>query len=206
MLVFPGLLFALPFGWLALWIERKAIARFQRRIGPPFFQPFFDFVKLMGKIWRLYPGLEGALMIVLPLLSVGSMIGALALVPVLDSNGFVGDCILLAALLEVPAICSILAGFSSRSLFGQLGAVREALLAGYNLPFLIGLFASVFCFGRCPVEMASYRHCSCGCCGAALLVCCRRSSGSRHSQCQCRTRGLRRPMTRSAVRSWHCGS
>ena len=49
LLIFPGLLFAIPFAWFFLWVERKAVALMQGRIGPPFMQPFFDFIKLLGK-------------------------------------------------------------------------------------------------------------------------------------------------------------
>ncbi len=35
LLVFPGLLYAVPAAWLMLWMERKAVARLQQRIGPP---------------------------------------------------------------------------------------------------------------------------------------------------------------------------
>ena len=44
LLIFPGLLFAVPAAWFFLWVERKAVARMQGRIGPPFMQPFFDFI------------------------------------------------------------------------------------------------------------------------------------------------------------------
>ncbi|MFX5157784.1 NADH-quinone oxidoreductase subunit H, partial [Acinetobacter baumannii] len=47
--VWPGLLLAAPLGWLELWFMRKLVARLQGRQGPPFFQPFFDFMKLLGK-------------------------------------------------------------------------------------------------------------------------------------------------------------
>ena len=49
LLIFPGLLFAVPAAWFFLWVERKAVARMQGRIGPPFMQPFYDFIKLLGK-------------------------------------------------------------------------------------------------------------------------------------------------------------
>ncbi len=49
LLIFPGLLFAVPAAWFLLWVERKAVALMQGRIGPPFMQPFFDFIKLLGK-------------------------------------------------------------------------------------------------------------------------------------------------------------
>ncbi len=142
-LIFPGLLFALPMGWMMMWLERKSIARMQGRIGPPFFQPFFDFIKLMAKrpIARLE--WESNIYTGLALLAVGANLGALTLLPVfLNSSAGVGDLILFVALAEIAPICWILAGFASRSIFGQVGAVREATLTiASNLPFITALLA-----------------------------------------------------------------
>jgi len=142
-LIFPGLLFALPMGWMMMWLERKSIARMQGRIGPPFFQPFFDFIKLMAKrpIARLQ--WESNIYTGLALLAVGANLGALTLLPVfLNSSAGVGDLILFVALAEIAPICWILAGFASRSIFGQVGAVREATLTiASNLPFITALLA-----------------------------------------------------------------
>jgi formate hydrogenlyase subunit 4 len=140
-LFFPGLLLAIPVAWFILWTERKITAMVQQRIGPPFMQPFFDFVKLLGKTVPRRPGLDGALTKLWPVLSVGSMLGAISLLPVATrTSGFSGDLILLIALLEMPAICLILAGFTSRSLFGQIGSAREAVLSVcYSLVFMSAL-------------------------------------------------------------------
>ena len=129
LLIFPGLLFAVPAAWFFLWVERKAVALMQGRIGPPFMQPFFDFIKLLGKDtpaaqrhWR--PADAG--------LAADRCLrraGAVGLLPVLPSSGgFEGDLILLLALLELPSMCIIAAGFSSRSIFGEIGSAREAVL------------------------------------------------------------------------------
>jgi NADH-quinone oxidoreductase subunit H len=143
LLVFPGLLNALPMGWLMLGAERKIRARFQGRIGPPLTQPFYDFVKLAAKWPVPRPFEDRALMALFPLLSVGTMIGALALLPVFrDDSGFAGDLILLVGLLEVPELCTVLTGWASRSIYGEMGADREAAIdISVNIPFFMALIA-----------------------------------------------------------------
>ena len=142
--IWPGLLGGALLGWLFLWINRKLIARLQGRKGPPFYQPFFDFVKLMSKETIIPGGTNRILFYALPLVALISMTIALSLIPIPGNplQSFNGDLILLIYLLEMPALCDILAGFITRSLYAQVGATREAILSlGYNLPFLTGLIA-----------------------------------------------------------------
>jgi NADH-quinone oxidoreductase subunit H len=141
LLIFPGLLFAVPAAWFFLWVERKAVARMQGRIGPPFMQPLFDFFKLLGKTTPPRSGVGGLLMRAWPLIAVSAAAGAVGLLPVLPSSGgFEGDLILLLALLELPSMCVIAAGFSSRSIFGEIGSAREAVLSvSYNVVFLLAI-------------------------------------------------------------------
>jgi NADH-quinone oxidoreductase subunit H len=143
LLVFPGLLYALPVGWLILGLERKLRARMQGRIGPPLSQPFLDLLKLLGKTPVARVAADRWLLTGLPLLAVGSMIGALALLPVFGGQrGFAGDLILLVTLLELPPMCLVLAGYASRSIYGEVGATREAVLTiASNVPFLTALVA-----------------------------------------------------------------
>lgn len=143
LLIFPGALFALPAGWFMLWLQRKINARLQGRIGPPFFQPFWDFVKLLAKEPVPRPPLQGFLMIALPLVAVASTLGAIAMLPVFPTaDASSGDLVLLVSLIEVGPLCAVLGGFVSRSLYGGIGATREALLTlAYNVPFLTALFA-----------------------------------------------------------------
>lgn len=143
LLIFPGLLFAVPAAWFILWVERKAVALMQGRVGPPFMQPFFDFVKLLGKETPQRTGIGGMLMRAWPLIAVSSAAGAVGLLPVLPgSGGFQGDLILLLALLELPSVCIIAAGFSSRSIFGEIGSAREAVLSvAYNIVFLLAILS-----------------------------------------------------------------
>ena len=142
-LIFPGLLFAIPAAWFFLWVERKSVALMQGRVGPPFMQPFFDFVKLMAKSTPPRSGIAGALLRAWPLIALASAAGAVGLLPVLPaSGGFEGDLILLLALLEVPSMCIIAAGFSSQSIFGEIGSAREAALSvSYNIVFLLAILS-----------------------------------------------------------------
>ncbi len=139
--LFPGILFAVPAGWFYMWGERKAVARMQRRIGLPLLQPFYDFVKLLGKRTPSRHGIEADLLRLWPALSVLSMLGAIAMLPVFhDGKGFSGDAVLLVAFLEMPSICFILAGFTSGSIYGEIGAIREAILSvANNLVFLLSI-------------------------------------------------------------------
>jgi formate hydrogenlyase subunit 4 len=143
LLIFPGVLFAVPAAWFFLWVERKSVALMQGRIGPPFMQPFYDFVKLLGKATPSRSGITGQMMRGWPLLAVSAAAGAVGLLPVLPSlGGFEGDLILLLALMEIPSICIVAAGFSSRSLFSEIGSAREAVLGvSYNVVFLLAILS-----------------------------------------------------------------
>ena len=144
LLIWPGLVSSALLGWLYMWVLRKLTARLQGRQGPPFYQPFFDFIKLLGKETIVPNGISPALFYGLPAVSVGATVFALALIPAPGNplRSFPGDLIVILFLLEVPALCEVLAGFSTRSPYGQVGAAREAMMSlSYNLPFLTALIA-----------------------------------------------------------------
>jgi NADH-quinone oxidoreductase subunit H len=153
--LWPGLLVSALAGWLLLWVSRKLIARAQRRFGPPFYQPFFDFVKLLGKRSLVPAGMSSPLYYGLPLISIISITLALAFLP-MPGNGmrsFAGDLILVVYLMEMPAFCDILAGYASRSIYGQVGSAREAaLVLGYSLPFLGSVIALAIWAGSFRLE------------------------------------------------------
>ncbi|HVO76478.1 MAG TPA: NADH-quinone oxidoreductase subunit H, partial [Candidatus Bathyarchaeia archaeon] len=48
-LVFPGFVFSAVVGLMTTWVDRKVSARVQLRVGPPWYQPFADTIKLLGK-------------------------------------------------------------------------------------------------------------------------------------------------------------
>ncbi|MCF6319606.1 MAG: NADH-quinone oxidoreductase subunit H [Proteobacteria bacterium] len=48
-IIFPGICFSVFLGGLGWWLERKLTARFQYRVGPPWYQNFIDIAKLFAK-------------------------------------------------------------------------------------------------------------------------------------------------------------
>ena len=143
LLLFPGLLYALPMGWLMLGLERRLRARFQGRLGPPLSQPFYDVVKLLAKSPVPRAPADLRLLTGLPILAFGSVAGALALLPVWAAKtGFAGDLVLWVSLLEMPPLCLVLAGYASRSIYGEVGATREAIVSiASSVPLLAALLA-----------------------------------------------------------------
>jgi NADH-quinone oxidoreductase subunit H len=143
LLIFPGLLYALPAGLFMLGLERKWKARFQGRIGPPATQAFYDVIKLLSKSPVSRFASDVPFMIGLPLFAIATTIGALALLPVFSSeSGFFGDIIVLVGLLEMPPLAYILAGYASRSIYGEVGSTRDAVVTIVsNVPFLAALIA-----------------------------------------------------------------
>ena len=80
-LVWPGLLVAAPLAWFELWLMRKALAKLQGRKGPPLFQPFFDWVKLMGKRTVIPEGVPGPASVAPPLRALAPKAAALGVRP-----------------------------------------------------------------------------------------------------------------------------
>jgi hypothetical protein len=209
--VFPGLLFAVPAGWFFVWGEHKAVARMQQRIGPPLLQPFYDFVKLIGKRTPSRHGIEANLLRLWPVLSVLSLIGALALLPVAPAGrGFSGDSVLLVALLELPSICFILAGFTSGSIYGEIGSIREAVLSvANNVVFLLSIVTIAVTEKTFRLsDLAGPRGIlATGSASSASCFAFPRSCGSIRSRPPARSRRFIPALSRNTPeRRWDCGS
>ena len=68
LLVFPGGLFLLAGGLVYEYVDRKLVARFQNRVGPRWFQPLADVVKLLAKEEIVPNGVHKGLFIALPVI------------------------------------------------------------------------------------------------------------------------------------------
>ena len=110
-LVFPGFLFLLGYAFLLQFADRKISARMQARVGPPFLQPFADFIKLLGKEVITPSGVDRQAFGAAPLLAFAAVMTAFLYVPVLGGSplAFQGDLVLVLYLLTLPPIVLFLA-------------------------------------------------------------------------------------------------
>jgi NADH-quinone oxidoreductase subunit H len=146
-LVVFGFLLTAVLGLVASWIDRKVTARVQYRVGPPFFQPFIDIVKLMGKETLIPKGSSKSMFLVAPVLGFASavMVSAMLWMNNADSSrGFLGDVIVVIYLLALPSISIMLGGFASGNPLARVGSSREMkLMLGYELPFILAVLVPI---------------------------------------------------------------
>ncbi|KAJ53371.1 NADH-quinone oxidoreductase subunit H [Clostridium tetanomorphum] len=143
--IFPGLIFSIIFGLLLSGIDRKMVARMQRRIGPPIMQPFYDILKLTGKE-RLIPRRAAKNTFILaPLIGLISVITISLFIPFYGMNFFpgeYGDIIVILYLLTIPAVALIIGGAASGSPYASIGISREMVtMLSYEVPLVIILLA-----------------------------------------------------------------
>ena len=104
--IFPGFLFSGTMGLIVGWVDRKVTARLQWRVGPPWYQNFFDILKLALYKETLIPqGVSKAMFLGMP--AVGLAAATLTSTIVFIANcvpgtGFIGDVIVVVYLLLIP--------------------------------------------------------------------------------------------------------
>ncbi|HOV22110.1 MAG TPA: NADH-quinone oxidoreductase subunit H [bacterium] len=132
-------------GCIANWIERKLTARIQFRVGPPWYQNFADFVKLMGKEVIIPEGANTPIFILSPIISFISVIicGVMAILVQKGIFTLPGDIILFVYFLTIPSLAIILGASASGNVLSAVGLSRELkLLLGYELPFICAIIIS----------------------------------------------------------------
>ena len=147
LIIFPGFAFTAVIGLLSTWIDRKVSARIQWRVGPPWYQPFADVIKLMGKESIIPEGSNRTTFLIAPFIGFAAIILASTIVwmaNIYPQSSFVGDLIVVIYLLYLPSIALMVAGSSSRNPFAALGASREMkLMLAYEIAFLFAIFTVV---------------------------------------------------------------
>ncbi|MBM4464380.1 MAG: NADH-quinone oxidoreductase subunit H [Chloroflexi bacterium] len=160
-LIFPGFLFLFVCALAFQWIDRRVAARLQGRIGPPWFQPLADFIKLMAKEDLLPTGAHEWACAALPTVSLAAVLTAALYIPVSGraASAFEGDLIAVLFLLSIPALAYFLAGWLSVSVFSVVGGNRSLLqYFSYEVPFLMALSGPAILSGSWSVtRIAAYQ-------------------------------------------------
>ena len=142
-MIFPAGIALILSGMLYEWADRKLVARFQNRIGPRWFQPLADTIKLLAKEEIKPSGLNSLLFYGLPIVALSGALTAALYAPVLGFapiHSFPGDLIVTLYLLSLLTMCMGLAGWNGSSRFSMIGATRSLTqLFAYEAPFLLAL-------------------------------------------------------------------
>ena len=153
--VFPGGLFLIVAGLFYQWFNRKLLAVLQNRIGPRWFQPFADVIKLLAKEEVIPDGVNPYLFIGLPIMALAGALTAAVYVPIAGiapSYGFSGDLIVVLYLLSLLTLCIGLAGANSLDRFSLVGATRTLTqLFSYEAPFLLAMLGPALVAGSWQV-------------------------------------------------------
>jgi NADH-quinone oxidoreductase subunit H len=146
-LIVYGFIITAIIGLVASWIDRKITARIQYRKGPPFFQPVFDILKLMGKETLVPKSASNGAFFAAPLIGFGSVVVVSTLLWINNNNlhnSFLGDVFVIFYLLAIPSISIMIGGFASGNPLSRVGASREMkLLLGYELPFILAILVPI---------------------------------------------------------------
>ena len=144
-LVFPGILFVSIAGLLLAGIDRKVLARMQKRKGPPILQPVYDFFKLMGKETIIPHEANKTAFLGAPIVGFVSLVVIILFLPIAGFEapfGIEGDLVIILYLLTIPAVALIIGGSASGSPFAGIGISREMVaMMAYELPLVIVLLS-----------------------------------------------------------------
>ena len=156
LLIFPAGLSLVLFGMFYEWIDRKLIARFQNRIGPRWFQPMADIVKLFAKEQITPETVNPYLFFGLPIVALAGALTSALYVPILGlfpAYSFPGDLIVTIYLLSLPTLCIGLAGWNTRGRFSLIGATRALTqLFAYEAPFLLAMLGPALVAGSWQIN------------------------------------------------------
>ncbi|MCX5783711.1 MAG: NADH-quinone oxidoreductase subunit H [Elusimicrobia bacterium] len=150
-LVFPGLLFLSSYAMLASWLDRRFYANMQNRVGPPYFQPMADFIKLLAKEVIIPKAADKKLFQWLPLVAISAVATSALLIPMggkAAAYSFEGDLVATVYLLTIPTVTFFLAGYSSTSPYATIGSMRVLTqLFAYEVPLFLAVLGPAILSG-----------------------------------------------------------
>jgi len=140
----------LVFPFLFIGIINKTKSFWSGRKGASFFQPYYDFIKLMRK-GEVISKVTTPVFFLFPVISLSSVIFAGLLLPLIDHRAvisFEGSFILFAYILALGKFVSVIGALDTGSSFEGMGAAREAFFTSIPEPALFILLGSISIFGE----------------------------------------------------------
>ena len=131
------------------WFERRAIGRFQSRLGPnrwgPFglLQPFADIIKLTTKEDTVPDGADRPVFNIAPIVLLVPTLMVLAVIP-FGENSFLGrlniGVLFIIGVTSVSTIAIFMGGWASCNKYAMFGAMRGvAMLISYEVPMALAI-------------------------------------------------------------------
>ena len=156
LLIFPGGLFLMASGLFFEWADRKLVAQYQNRIGPRWFQPLADMIKLLAKEEIIPTGVNPGLFVGLPVVALAGALTAALYVPMFGlqpTYSYPGDLIVTLYLLSLMTLCIGLAGANTPDRFTLIGATRALTqLFSYEAPFMLALLGPAILAGSWQIN------------------------------------------------------
>ena len=161
LLFFPTGLFLIFNGMYYEWLDRKLVARLQDRVGPRWYQPLADVIKLLANQEVVPAGIQRELFIALPIIGLAGALTSALYLPIAGLSpaySFDGDLIVTVYLLSLLTLCLGLAGANTRGQFSLVGATRTLTqLFSYEAPFLLALLGPAIIAGSWRIsEIMAY--------------------------------------------------
>jgi NADH-quinone oxidoreductase subunit H len=159
--IFMGFVVAPNVGLFFTWIHRKLGARMQWRVGPPIYQPWADFVKLMSKETLVPATAHRTVFLLAPPIALFSAVLAFLIMPFVIRSPleFTGDVIVVLYLMIMPAIAAMIGGSASGNPYAAVGVQREmTLVFSYEFPFITAVLVPVLKAGSLRfADIVSYQ-------------------------------------------------
>jgi NADH-quinone oxidoreductase subunit H len=157
--VFPGFLFLSVLGLLFEYMDRILYARMQNRQGPPWFQPFADFIKLAAKEDIIPDEANKFMFRAMPVLALAAVTTAAIYIPIMGVNAlysFEGDLVVVIYLMTIPTMCFFLGGWYSSSLYAMVGSMRALTqMFAYEVPLFLAVLSPAVLAGSWKISEIS---------------------------------------------------